>query len=98
MCQQAARITDPCVHGGAVAMGSPNVLIGSLNAARKGDAHVCPLHPPGKIVKASTTVMINGVGAARRLDNIQCATPPSPAGGNGVVYDVKEGEKSKLLY
>ena len=99
MCQQAARITDPCVHGGVVASGSADTVIGALPAARKGDAHICPIHPPGKIVAASQTVLINGVGAARRLDAIQCATPPSPPGGAGVIYDVKdENSKGKLLY
>jgi uncharacterized Zn-binding protein involved in type VI secretion len=98
MCQEAARITDPCVHGGAVAMGSLNVVIGALNAARKGDAHTCPIHPPGKIVSASKTVLINGVGAARRLDTIQCATPPTPAGGVGAIYDVDGNTQAKVLY
>jgi uncharacterized Zn-binding protein involved in type VI secretion len=99
MCQQAARITDPCVHGGMVISGSADTVIGAMPAARKGDAHACPIHPPGKIVSASKTVLINGVGAARRLDAIQCATPPSPPGGKGVVYDVKdENSKAKLLY
>ncbi len=98
MCEQAARITDPCLHGGNVAMGSQNVLIGGLFAARKGDAHVCKIHPPGKIVSASKTVLINGVGAARRLDKIQCATPPTPAGGVGAIYDVNGNEQTKILY
>ncbi len=99
MCQQAARITDPCVHGGMVMSGSADTIIGALPAARKGDAHVCPIHPPGKIVAASSTVLINGVGAARRLDMIACATPPSPPGGAGVVYDVKDDNaKAKLVY
>jgi len=81
MCQEAARKTDPCNHGGSVKDGSPDTLIGGQPAARWGDGHSCPLHPPGKITAASTTVFINGMGAARKDDTIECDTPASPAPG-----------------
>lgn len=77
--QQAARKTDPCMHGGVIVTGSSDTTIGGLAAARWGDGHTCPIHPPGRIVKASTTVMINGVGAARMLDTVACGAPATPA-------------------
>ncbi len=74
----AGKLTSPCEHGGAVTMGSRNTIITGKPAARLGDAHSCPIHSPGKIVSTSRTVFINGVGAARELDEIQCDTAPSP--------------------
>jgi uncharacterized Zn-binding protein involved in type VI secretion len=81
MCQEAARKTDLCVHGGMVKDGSPDTDIGGLAAARWGDGHICPLHPPGRITSASATVFINSVGAARKLDTILCVAPATPAPG-----------------
>lgn len=81
MCQEAARKMDLCAHGGMVKDGSPDTEIGGLAAARWGDGHICPMHPPGRITSASTTVFINGVGAARKLDFILCAAPATPAPG-----------------
>ena len=81
MCQQAARKMDPCVHGGMVKDGSPDTEIGGFAAARWGDGHMCPLHPPGRITKASATVFINKMGAARKLDTILCMVPATPAPG-----------------
>ncbi|PQO36188.1 type VI secretion protein [Bremerella cremea] len=74
----AARISDmhtcplvnpgPVPHvGGPVAMGSPNVLIGFMPAARVGDMAVC-VGPPDTIAKGSTSVMIGYMPAARMGD------------------------------
>jgi uncharacterized Zn-binding protein involved in type VI secretion len=74
----AARITDmhlcpmatpglpPVPHVGGPISGpcSPNVIIGGLLAARISDMCVC-VGPPDVIVKASGTVMINMLPAAR---------------------------------
>ena len=81
MCLQAARQLDPCLHGGAVKDGSPDTKIGGMAAARFKDGHLCPLHPPGTITKASATVFINGMGAARQMDTIMCMLPATPAPG-----------------
>lgn len=75
----AARITDmhtcplinpgPVPHvGGPVVMGSPNVMIGFMPAARLGDTAVC-VGPPDVIAKGSTSVMIGFMPAARMGDN-----------------------------
>jgi uncharacterized Zn-binding protein involved in type VI secretion len=48
-------------------MGSPNVLIGSLPAARKGDKLIC-VGPPDTINAGSSSVKINGKPAARLGD------------------------------
>jgi len=77
----AARLTDfhecpmvtpgnppiPHVGGPIEGPGAPNVLIGSLPAARLGDMLVC-VGPPDSIVKGSSSVMINGMPAARMGD------------------------------
>ena len=71
----AARITDmhvcPKVNpggaphvGGPVLVGSPNVVINKLPAARVGDAVVC-VGPPDKITQGSGTVKVNGKPLAR---------------------------------
>jgi uncharacterized Zn-binding protein involved in type VI secretion len=74
----AARLTDfhecplltpgnppiPHVGGPIVGPGVPNVLIGSLPAARVGDGLVC-VGPPDIIIKGSSTVLIAGMPAAR---------------------------------
>ncbi|HQT90223.1 MAG TPA: PAAR domain-containing protein [Acidiphilium sp.] len=75
--QPAARATDmhtcPQVTGivphvgGPVIMGSPNVFIGSLPAARVGDPVTC-VGPPDTILMGSPTVLINGRPAARMGD------------------------------
>ncbi len=106
MCLEAARKMDPCMHGGMVKDGSPDTLIGGMAAARWGDGHICPIHPPGRIVKASTTVFINKVGAVRKLDTIACAVPATPAPG-GTAHKValhhkenpdNEGDYEKIFY
>jgi uncharacterized Zn-binding protein involved in type VI secretion len=81
MARQSARITDPTVHLAVVATGSPDTFVGMLPAARLGDGTACPLHVVGRISKASTTVFINGVGAARQADQIACTVPPTPMPG-----------------
>ncbi|GAK16029.1 hypothetical protein JCM19053_4202 [Vibrio sp. JCM 19053] len=45
--------------GGPVVVGSPNVKIGGLPAARKGDRLVC-VGPPDSISQDSSLVFING--------------------------------------
>jgi uncharacterized Zn-binding protein involved in type VI secretion len=81
MGQPAARITDmhacpmvtpgvpPVPHVGGPIAGpcSPTVLIGGLLAARVTDQCVC-VGPPDVIVKASMTVLINSLCAARMGD------------------------------
>lgn len=58
----------PVPHvGGPIAMGSPNVLINGMPAARVGDMAVC-VGPPDRIAKGSTTVLINNKPAARLGD------------------------------
>lgn len=77
----AARITDlhvcpmqtpgtpPIPHvGGPVNMGSPNVMIGFLPAARVADMCVC-VGPPDAIAMGSTSVFINFMLAARQGDS-----------------------------
>ncbi|EPI4819064.1 PAAR domain-containing protein [Vibrio alginolyticus] len=50
--------------GGPVVVGSPNVKIGGLPAARKGDRLVC-VGPPDSISQGSSLVFINGKLAVR---------------------------------
>ena len=74
MSMPAARITDmhvcPMVTGvvphvgGPVALGSPNVLTGSLLQARVGDMCIC-VGPTDTIALGSFTVLVNGKPAAR---------------------------------
>jgi uncharacterized Zn-binding protein involved in type VI secretion len=77
MSMPAARLTDmhvcPLVNGvvphvgGPIILGSPNVLIGGLPAARVTDTAVCT-GPPDMIALGSMTVLINGLPAARLGD------------------------------
>ena len=53
--------------GGPVVMGSPNVKIGGIPAARQGDKLVC-VGPPDSISAGSSSVKINGKAAARAGD------------------------------
>ncbi len=58
----------PVPHvGGPVLLGSPNVFIGGLPAARVTDPLTC-VGPPDTIVMGSPTVLINGLMAARMGD------------------------------
>lgn len=73
---------DATAHGGIIQMGSPNVLIGGMPAARSTDFHFCPLsngpqpHAGGPISMGSATVLINNLPAARMGDMAICAGPP----------------------
>ena len=77
MSKPAARLTDmhvcPLVNGlvphvgGPIVLGSPNVLIGGLPAARVTDMATC-VGPPDMIAIGSATVLINGLPAARLGD------------------------------
>jgi uncharacterized Zn-binding protein involved in type VI secretion len=75
----AARLLDPTSHPGAITGPcSVDVLINNRPAARKGDMHACTMppvagpHPPSPIARGSTTVLINGMAAARQLDSAGC--------------------------
>lgn len=73
----AARAGDATTHGGTVATGSPNVLIGGQPAARAGHFASCPLvtgsvpHVGGPIQAGAPTVLVNGAPAARMGDLVQ---------------------------
>lgn len=91
MGQKAARIGDSAGHGGLLLTGSFKVLIGNMPAARLGDPLICPgfdgpkAHVMGNIMKASTTVMIDGAFAARMGDDTACgAVGVSGAGAPAV--------------
>ena len=75
MAKPAAALGDVAAHGGAIATGSSNVLIGGRPAARVGDTVMCALHGPGVISLGSFTVLINGMPAARMGDITGCMTP-----------------------
>jgi uncharacterized Zn-binding protein involved in type VI secretion len=86
----AARVGDLTGHGtpltpAAPPGGSLDVLIGGRPAWRATvDAHVCPLvtgtvpHTGGVVAIGSTTVLIDGVSAARQGDQIVESGPPNP--------------------
>lgn len=62
------KVTAKVPHvGGPVVGGSPNVKIGGLPAARKGDKLVC-VGPPDTVSEGSSSVFINGKPAARMGD------------------------------
>jgi len=87
MGQPAARLGDQTSHAGTPlgpGPGSVNVLIGGQPAWRAGsDIHVCPLfdgpkpHVGGMVAVGSTTVLINGLPAARQGDQVVEAGPPN---------------------
>jgi uncharacterized Zn-binding protein involved in type VI secretion len=62
--------TPPIPHvGGPVTIGSTNVLIGGMAAARVGDMLMCPpVGPTDSITSGSPTVLINSMPAARLGD------------------------------
>ncbi|MGF1702388.1 PAAR domain-containing protein [Photobacterium makurazakiensis] len=63
------KTTSKVPHvGGPIAVGSGNVLIGGLPAARKGDMVIC-VGPPDSIKDGSSSVLINGKPAARMGDS-----------------------------
>ena len=86
MGQPAARLGDQTSHGTPLApgIGSVNVLIGNKPAWRAGvDVHVCPLvdglkpHVGGVVAVGSTSVLINGLPAARQGDQVVEAGAPN---------------------
>ena len=86
MGQPAARLGDQTSHGTPLApgIGSINVLIGSKPAWRATtDFHACPLvdgvkpHVGGVVAVGSTSVLINGLPAARQGDQIVEAGAPN---------------------
>ncbi len=86
MSPPAARQGDMTAHGGVIAMGYPQVLIGGQPAARVGDMHTCPMVTPGTppvphvggpiLPPGSVTVLIGGQPAARQGDMATCTGPP----------------------
>lgn len=67
-CPMATPGTPPVPHvGGPIVMGSPNVMVGFVPAARVGDMLTC-VGPPDVIAKGSATVLINFMPAARLSD------------------------------
>jgi len=86
MGQPAARLGDQTSHGTPLApgIGSVNVLIGNKPAWRAtADFHACPLvdgvkpHVGGVVAVGSTSVLINGLPAARQGDQIVEASAPN---------------------
>ncbi|GAJ73333.1 hypothetical protein JCM18904_4215 [Vibrio sp. JCM 18904] len=60
------KVTAKVPHvGGPVVVGSPNVKIGGLPAARKGGDRLVCVGPPDSISQGSSSVFINGKPAAR---------------------------------
>ncbi len=89
----AAPVPAPAPHPAMplpIITGQPNVLIGSMPAARATDTTQpcllagCVPGGPGMIAKASATVLIGGLPAARVGDltsHVACVAPiPSPTG------------------
>lgn len=86
MGQPAARLGDQTSHGTPLTpgIGSVNVLIGGKPAWRAAaDVHVCPLvdgvkpHVGGVVAVGSTSVLINGLPAARQGDQVVEAGAPN---------------------
>lgn len=81
----AARALDQTAHGTPLSgAGSPDVLIGGKPAWRAlSDFHPCPLssgpvpHVGGVVQPGSSTVLINGLPAARQGDTIVENGPPN---------------------
>lgn len=69
VCPMATPGTPPIPHvGGPIVMGSPNVLTGNMPQARISDTCTC-VGPPDLIAKASVTVHVNKMPAARMGDS-----------------------------
>jgi uncharacterized Zn-binding protein involved in type VI secretion len=86
MGQPAARVGDQTSHGTPLTPGpgSLTVLIGGKPAWRAAsDTHTCPLfdgpkpHVGGVVAVGSTTVLINGLPAARQGDQVVEASAPN---------------------
>ncbi len=68
VCPMVTPGTPPIPHvGGPISMGSPNVIIGFMPAARATDMCVC-VGPPDAIVMGSMSVVISFMPAARLGD------------------------------
>ena len=68
VCPMVTPGTPPVPHvGGPILMGSPNVLIGGMPAARVSDMALC-VGPPDMIAMGSATVLIGAMPAARMGD------------------------------
>ena len=69
VCPMQTPGTPPVPHvGGPINMGSPNVKIGFMPAARVGDMCIC-VGPPDSILMGSMSVFINFMPAARLGDS-----------------------------
>lgn len=86
MGQAAARVGDQTSHGTPLGPGpgSTNVLIGGMPVWRAvSDFHACPLsdgpkpHGGGVVAVGSTSVLINGLPAARQGDQVVEAGAPN---------------------
>jgi uncharacterized Zn-binding protein involved in type VI secretion len=75
----AARVSDLTTGGCSVNLGSGNVVINGLGAARLGDPLVCPGGGYGHILQGSGTVMVNGWPASRVGDGVTQTLPEPPA-------------------
>src|SRR3984957_3238336 len=79
---RAARMGYPTVHGGAIVVGFPQVLIGNQPAARIGDMHACPEvtvlvpHVGGPLVMGSFTVLTGLSSQSRVGDAVVCVGAP----------------------
>jgi uncharacterized Zn-binding protein involved in type VI secretion len=78
----AARLGDPTVHGGAIVLGFPQVVIGNQLAARITDMHACPAfngpvpHVGGPLILGSFTVLAGFMPQSRVGDALICVGPP----------------------
>jgi uncharacterized Zn-binding protein involved in type VI secretion len=66
VCPQVTVII-PHVGGPVISSGAPTVKYSSLPAVCLGDTAVC-VGPPDKVIKGSSTVMVNNKPAARMTD------------------------------
>lgn len=80
----AARVFDQTAHGTPLTgAGSQNVFVGGQPAWRAADFHSCPLssgpvpHVGGTVQGGSTSVLINGLPAARQGDTLVENGPPN---------------------
>jgi len=81
----AARIGDSTAHGGTIASGFPQVLIGNMPASRITDMHACPMQTPapipvphvgGPIFTGAFNVLVGNMPQARVTDKAICVGPP----------------------
>ncbi|HCE3741267.1 hypothetical protein HJ137_19420 [Vibrio parahaemolyticus] len=96
------KVTAKVPHvGGPVVVGSPNVKIGGLPAARKGDKLVC-VGPPDTVSEGSSSVFINGKPAARMGDGtahggkIVIGNPTVLIGDSGATIEKSKAAKVEV--